>query len=250
MTGSSGSSSRPRKPRSARSPEVGLPRLRCDLVVAGRGDLAGAARSGSGDPQRVASLVGQSERQQTVGLVLPAVVRPVLVPGASAGADQGPVQEHDKATLAGELLQRSIQPRGTRCQQADHLQDPAAHGGCGHVVTARQIGKPLVMAEDGEDDQSDRPGDSLRQRERISSGRHGSGPSPGSACCSKGRADTGRQARQAIYSISEGHRTWVDSLPDFLVPVAVEEEGEPVTTSPTFPIFRHTSLTCRAPVNG
>jgi hypothetical protein len=34
---------------------------------------------------------------------------------------------------------------------------------------------------------------------------------------------------KAIYSISEGHRTWVDSLPDFLVPVTVEEGGEPVT---------------------
>jgi HPt (histidine-containing phosphotransfer) domain-containing protein len=35
---------------------------------------------------------------------------------------------------------------------------------------------------------------------------------------------------KAIYSISEGHRSWVDSLPDFLVPIIVEEEGgEPVT---------------------
>lgn len=52
---------------------------------------------------------------------------------------------------------------------------------------------------------------------------------------------------KAIYSISEGHRTWVDSLPDFLVPVTVEEAGEPVTRllpfdkSRIFPYaYRHT----------
>ncbi|MEV3958486.1 tyrosine-type recombinase/integrase [Streptomyces albogriseolus] len=34
---------------------------------------------------------------------------------------------------------------------------------------------------------------------------------------------------KAIYSIGEGHRTWVDSLPDFSVPVTVEDGGQPVT---------------------
>lgn len=34
---------------------------------------------------------------------------------------------------------------------------------------------------------------------------------------------------KAIHSIGEGHRTWVDSLPDFLVPTTVEENGQPVT---------------------
>ncbi|MER5853568.1 hypothetical protein ABT126_43365 [Streptomyces sp. NPDC002012] len=33
----------------------------------------------------------------------------------------------------------------------------------------------------------------------------------------------------AIHSIGEGHRTWVDSLPDFLVPTTVEENGQAVT---------------------
>jgi len=34
---------------------------------------------------------------------------------------------------------------------------------------------------------------------------------------------------KAVGSISEGHRSWVDSLTDFLVPVTVEEQGEPGT---------------------
>ncbi|MFE3250991.1 tyrosine-type recombinase/integrase [Streptomyces sp. NPDC059209] len=34
---------------------------------------------------------------------------------------------------------------------------------------------------------------------------------------------------KAIDSIGEGHRKWVDSLPDLLVPTLVEEEGQPVT---------------------
>ncbi|MGV9343120.1 tyrosine-type recombinase/integrase [Streptomyces sp. NPDC003688] len=34
---------------------------------------------------------------------------------------------------------------------------------------------------------------------------------------------------KAIHSIGEGHRTWVDALPDFLVPITVEEDGQPVT---------------------
>ncbi|WP_405475313.1 tyrosine-type recombinase/integrase [Streptomyces sp. NBC_00009] len=34
---------------------------------------------------------------------------------------------------------------------------------------------------------------------------------------------------KAIHSIGEGHRTWVDSLPDFLVPTTVEENGQAVT---------------------
>ncbi len=34
---------------------------------------------------------------------------------------------------------------------------------------------------------------------------------------------------KAIHSIGEGHRTWVDALPDFLVPTTVEERGQAVT---------------------
>ncbi|MEU9083335.1 site-specific integrase [Streptomyces sp. NPDC048357] len=34
---------------------------------------------------------------------------------------------------------------------------------------------------------------------------------------------------KAIHSIGEGHRAWVDSLPDFLVPTNVEEQGQAVT---------------------
>lgn len=34
---------------------------------------------------------------------------------------------------------------------------------------------------------------------------------------------------KAIHSIGEGHRTWVDALPDFLVPTTVQENGQTVT---------------------
>ena len=34
---------------------------------------------------------------------------------------------------------------------------------------------------------------------------------------------------KAIHSIGEGHRQWVDALPDFLVPATVQEDGRPVT---------------------
>ncbi|MFI5628701.1 hypothetical protein ACIA8E_04780 [Streptomyces sp. NPDC051664] len=34
---------------------------------------------------------------------------------------------------------------------------------------------------------------------------------------------------KAIHSIGEGHRTWVDALPDFLVPTTVEENRQAVT---------------------
>ncbi|GEC02713.1 hypothetical protein SSP24_03680 [Streptomyces spinoverrucosus] len=37
---------------------------------------------------------------------------------------------------------------------------------------------------------------------------------------------------KAIHSIGEGHRTWVDALPDFLVPTTVEEDGQTVTLLP------------------
>ena len=67
--------------------EAGLPQVGGDLVVPGGGDLTGAPWSGCGDPDQVAPLVGQGEKEQAVGLVLAGVVRPVLVPGASAGAD-------------------------------------------------------------------------------------------------------------------------------------------------------------------
>ncbi|WP_258036610.1 tyrosine-type recombinase/integrase [Streptomyces sp. SM10] len=40
---------------------------------------------------------------------------------------------------------------------------------------------------------------------------------------------TNPHGTKAINSISEGHRTWVDSLPDFLVPTTVEENGQTVT---------------------
>ncbi|MEU7688634.1 hypothetical protein AB0B67_45690, partial [Streptomyces spectabilis] len=43
---------------------------------------------------------------------------------------------------------------------------------------------------------------------------------------------TGRKnphGTKAIYSISEGHRTWVDSLPDLLVPVTMQDGTGPVT---------------------
>ncbi|MFE9644521.1 hypothetical protein ACFYO0_10435 [Streptomyces sp. NPDC006365] len=41
-----------------------------DLVVAGGGDLAEAARLGRGDPDQVALLVGERETQQAMNLVL------------------------------------------------------------------------------------------------------------------------------------------------------------------------------------
>jgi len=58
--------------------EAGLSQVGGDLVVAGGGDLAGAARLRRRDPDQVAPLVGQGEEQQAVGLVLdaPLFVKP------------------------------------------------------------------------------------------------------------------------------------------------------------------------------
>lgn len=51
-------------------PETSLAQMAGDLVVAGRGDLAGPAGLGRGDPDQVALLVGQCEKQQAMGFVL------------------------------------------------------------------------------------------------------------------------------------------------------------------------------------
>ncbi|WP_328475754.1 hypothetical protein OHS71_00890 [Streptomyces sp. NBC_00377] len=52
-----------------------------------------------------------------MGLVLARIVRPVLVPCASAGADEGAVEQDDDATLSGDFLQGAVQSRGTGRQQ-------------------------------------------------------------------------------------------------------------------------------------
>ena len=77
---SSGSSSRPTKSEIGQGSETGLAQVSGDLVVAGGGDLAGPARLRRRDPDHVALLVGQREKQQAMGLVFAAVVLPVVLP--------------------------------------------------------------------------------------------------------------------------------------------------------------------------
>lgn len=132
--------------------ESGLAQMAGDLVVAGGGDLAGAAGLGRGDPDQVALLVGQREKQQAMGFVLAGEVLPVVHPGATASTDEGAVQQDHGSAAAGDLLQRPVQTRGPHSQELDRFLHPATHGGGGDGVAAGHVGKALVVAEYGEHD--------------------------------------------------------------------------------------------------
>jgi hypothetical protein len=123
-----------------------------DLVVAGRGDLAGAAGLGRGDPDQVALLFGQRGRQQAMGFVLPGEVLPVVRPGAMARTDEGAVQQDHDSAAAGDLLQCPVQSRGPDSQELDRFLHAATHGGGGDVVAAGHVDQALVVAEYGEHD--------------------------------------------------------------------------------------------------
>ncbi|WP_369265759.1 hypothetical protein [Streptomyces sp. R35] len=96
-----------------------------------------------------------------MGLVFPAVVAAVVRSCAAPGADQSAVDQDDVATRSDDFLQHALQALGPRGKQFDHLQDPTTHRRGGDVVAARHVGKPLVMAENREDDRGDLPGRQL-----------------------------------------------------------------------------------------
>ncbi|MGW7426159.1 hypothetical protein ACWGJB_40195 [Streptomyces sp. NPDC054813] len=65
------------------------------------------------------------------------------------------------ATRSDDFLQRALQALGPSGKQFDHFQDPTTYRRGGDVVAARHVGKPLVMAENCEDDRGDLPGRQL-----------------------------------------------------------------------------------------
>lgn len=90
------------------------------LFVAVGGDLAGASRLRRRNPPGCSAC--RSGRGTAV--VLARVVRLAFVPDVSAGAHEGAVEQHDGATLPGDLLQGAVQVRRAGRQQLDDFQQP------------------------------------------------------------------------------------------------------------------------------
>src|SRR5205807_131632 len=83
-----------------------------------------AAGPRGGDPDQAAVLVGEGEEVQAVAFVFPRVVRPAVATGASAGGDEGAVDQHDLPATLRDLAQGAVQARGLRGEQGDHLVTP------------------------------------------------------------------------------------------------------------------------------
>lgn len=76
-----------------RRPDTSGAQVSQDVVVAGGGDVVGAAGPGGGYPDQTASLVGQGKEVQAVMVVFAGVVSPVGFAGAALGGDEGAVDE-------------------------------------------------------------------------------------------------------------------------------------------------------------
>ncbi|KOG07671.1 hypothetical protein ADK35_43725 [Streptomyces viridochromogenes] len=110
------------------------------MVVAGGGDVVGAAGPGGGYPDQAASLVGQGEEVQAMAAMFAGVVPAVGSSGAALSRDERAVDQDHLTALFGDLPQGAIQARGLCGEQPDQLVAPAADGGLGDVVAASHVG--------------------------------------------------------------------------------------------------------------
>jgi hypothetical protein len=85
--------------------ETGGAQMGQDVVVAGGGDVVGAARPGGRYLDQPPVLVGQGEEVQAVAAVFAGVVPPVGLSGAALGGDEGAVDQDHFPAVLGDLLQ-------------------------------------------------------------------------------------------------------------------------------------------------